>query len=138
MSVADRVAGHTIARAIIPKGTLLYHGTYIPGCPTMDWASFDLDHAMMFAFGINGSLLTYTTTRDIQLVYFDGCSANKLAGVVDTQDLLIWGEPGRRGRKPEDRLMEDMHRLRDGCAWAKEHGIDGFLRMEFDLYVHSP
>lgn len=102
----------------------------------MDWASLDLDHAMMFAFGINGSLLTYRTTRDIQLVYFDGCSANKYAGVVDTQDLLIWGEPGRRGHNADRRYAEDMGRLVDGCAWAKDRGIDGFLRMQFDLYVY--
>ncbi|EPT00657.1 hypothetical protein FOMPIDRAFT_1049431 [Fomitopsis schrenkii] len=102
----------------------------------MDWASLDLDHALMFAFGINGSLLTYTATRDIQLVYFDGCSANKHAGVVDTQDLLIWGEPGRgRGDNAKDRLAEDMSRLPAGCAWAKDHGVDGFLRMEFDFEI---
>lgn len=106
----------------------------------MDWASLDLEHAMVFAFGTNGSLLTYTTTRDIQLVYFDGYSANKHAGVVDTQDLLIWGEPGRSGRNAEHRhtVTEDMSRLVDGCAWTKDHGIDGFFRMEFDLYVHPP
>ncbi|KAI0732198.1 hypothetical protein C8Q72DRAFT_882636 [Fomitopsis betulina] len=129
--------GHTIVRATIPKDTLLYHGTFTSGCPSMDWASLDLDHAMMFAFGINGSLLTYRTTRDIQLVYFDGCSANKHAGVVDTQDLLIWGEPGRRGHNEdlEHQVAEDMCRLVDGCAWAKDHGVDGFFRMEFDFEI---
>ncbi|KZT65017.1 hypothetical protein DAEQUDRAFT_697780 [Daedalea quercina L-15889] len=127
--------GHSIVRAIIPKGTLLYHGTFLGTCPSMDWMALDAEHAMIFTFGANGTLFTYTTTRDIQLVYFDGCSGNDVPGVIDTQDLLIWGEPGRRGHRSEDWMAEEVDRLVDGCAWAKQHGIDGFLRMEFDFEI---
>ncbi|TFY61827.1 hypothetical protein EVJ58_g4266 [Rhodofomes roseus] len=89
--------GHSITRVTIPQGTVLYHGRFVGGCPSMDWIAFDPEHAMMFAFGRNGTLLTYTATRDLQLVYFDGCSGNKLGGVIDTQDILIWGAPRAEG-----------------------------------------
>jgi len=100
----------------------------------MDWIAFDLEHSMMFAFGKNGTLLTYIATRDLQLVYFDGCSGNKYGGVGDTQDILISGEPGRTG-KPGSPWRHELDRIVDGCAWAKQYGIDGFLRMEFDFEV---
>ncbi|KAH9839790.1 uncharacterized protein C8Q71DRAFT_855099 [Rhodofomes roseus] len=120
--------GHSIARATIPQGTLLHHGRHVGGCPSMDWIAFDPEHAMLFAFGMNGTLQTYITTRDLQLVYFDGSSGNARGGTVDTQDILFWGEPGKREKHELDRLV-------DGCTWAKQYGMDGILRMEFDFEI---
>ena len=87
----------------------------------------------MFARGDNGTLFTFTTTRDLKLVYFDGCSADKAEGVDDTQDILIWGKLGNRaGRSPG---QGERVRIVDACEWAKEFDVDGFIRMEMDLYA---
>lgn len=89
----------------------------------------------MFARGDNGTLFTFATTRDLKLVYFDGCSADKAEGVDDTQDILIWGKLGHdAGRGPG---RGEQVRLVDACEWAKEFDVDGFIRMEMDLYVRS-
>ena len=80
-------------------------------------------------------MFTFATTRDLKLVYFDGCSADKAEGVDDTQDILIWGKLGNSaGRGPG---QGEHVRLVDACEWAKEFDVDGFIRMEMDLYVTS-
>ena len=91
----------------------------------------------MFARGDNGTLFTFATTRDLKLVYFDGCSADKAEGVDDTQDILIWGKLGSdAGRSPGPGRGEHV-RLVDACEWASEFDVDGFIRMEMDLYANS-
>ncbi|EPT01162.1 hypothetical protein FOMPIDRAFT_1079614, partial [Fomitopsis schrenkii] len=83
--------GHSIVRASISPGTLLYHGRGNSDYPARDWLAFDPEHSQTFLRGQNGTLFTFTTTRELTLIYFDGCSANKRGGVTDTQDVLIWG-----------------------------------------------
>ncbi|TFY61245.1 hypothetical protein EVJ58_g4634 [Rhodofomes roseus] len=124
--------GHSIVRAHIPPGTLLYHGRGSNAFPEADWIAFDPEHSEHFAWGDNGTLFTFATTRDLKLVYFDGCSANKAAGVVDTQDILIWGDLGHTAGNEHGGEHE---RLIDGCEWAKEYGVDGFVRMEMDFEI---
>ena len=128
-------SGHSIVRASIPPGTLLYHGRGSDAFPEADWIAFDPEHSQVFARGDNGTLFTFATTRDLKLVYFDGCSADKAEGVDDTQDILIWGKLGSdAGRSPGPGRGEHV-RLVDACEWASEFDVDGFIRMEMDLYA---
>lgn len=97
----------------------------------MDWLSVDPEHSRIFARGDNGTLFTFSTTRQLKLLYFDGCSANKLGGVSDAQDILVWGDVDH-DRGSWDWQME-LDRITDMCAWGKPYGVDGYVRMEFDL-----
>ncbi|TFY61120.1 hypothetical protein EVJ58_g4708 [Rhodofomes roseus] len=123
--------GHSIVRAGIPAGTLLYHGSMTTNYRSRDWMAFDPEHAFIFALGSNGTLFTFTTTRELHFIYFDGCSANKDGGVVDTQDIFFWGDLRRTGNS----ILDEIARINDGCEWAKSHGIDGFIRMEWDFEI---
>ena len=125
--------GYSIVRASIAPGTLLYHGRGNSDHPTMDWLAFDPEHSQTFLRGQNGTLFTFSTTRELSLIYFDGGSATKRGGATDTQDVLIWGEVGH-GREPW-RSDPELDRIADACAWGRRYGIDGFVRMEYDLYV---
>ena len=87
----------------------------------------------MFAPGVNGTLFTYITTRDVNVIYFDGASANKFNGVVDSQDILFWGKVNH---EPQDGAMGELDRMDVGCAWGRQYGLDGLIRMQLDLYVH--
>ncbi|KAH9839779.1 uncharacterized protein C8Q71DRAFT_462244 [Rhodofomes roseus] len=125
--------GHAIVRAHIPPGTLLYHGRGSDVFPEADWIAFDPEHSQFFTRGDNGTLFTFATTRDLKLVYFDGCSGDKAEGVDDTQDILIWGDLGHNsGREPGP---GEQQRLIDACQWGKEYGVDGFVRMEGDFEI---
>ncbi|KZT65013.1 hypothetical protein DAEQUDRAFT_759566 [Daedalea quercina L-15889] len=124
--------GHSIVRATIPPGTLLYHGRSSDAFPHADWIALDPEHSQGFARGDNGTHFTFATTRDLKLVYFDGCSANKAEGVVDTQDVLIWGEVGHNGANEHS---GERARMTDACEWGKEYGVDGFVRMEMDFEI---
>lgn len=126
-------SGHSIVRATIPTGTLLYHGRPWKLAPTREWLAFDPEHAMMFAASENGTLFTYMTTQELNVIYFDGASANKFNGVVDTQDILLWGEVNH---VPHDGAMGELDRMDAGCAWGQQYGVDGLLRMQLDLCVH--
>ncbi|KAH9926914.1 uncharacterized protein B0H18DRAFT_1004463, partial [Fomitopsis serialis] len=113
--------GHSIVRASIPAGTLLYHGSLTREHASRDWIAFDLEHAFIFARGSNGTLFTLMATRELNFIYFDGCSANKLGAVV--------------GRTRGHWEVDDLARFNDGCDWAKPHGIDGFIRMEWEFEI---
>ncbi|KAF8452504.1 hypothetical protein L210DRAFT_3518810 [Boletus edulis BED1] len=118
--------GHAIVPGIIPKGTLLYHGTTSNVFPTMhEWFATDPEHSYLFC-GISVEaecwLFTIATTRPLKVVYFDGSSAAKLQdGALDTQDLLLWGEP--RGGTAK----EDMQRIEDICKWGGKYKVDAFV-----------
>ncbi|KZT65046.1 hypothetical protein DAEQUDRAFT_717165 [Daedalea quercina L-15889] len=122
--------GHSIVRASIPAGTLLYHGRPVKDLPTRDWIAFDPEHSHVFAAGPNGTLFTFMTTRPLQLLFFDGCSGNKFDGVVDTQDALFWGKVGY---DPHDGYLGELARFEKMCDWAKQYGIDGIARMQIDF-----
>ncbi|KAI0045169.1 hypothetical protein FA95DRAFT_159148 [Auriscalpium vulgare] len=123
--------GHTIVPATIPPGTLLYHGSPYPALPTnREWLAFDFEHAYLFTFATDAPgaayVTTYATSRALRVAYFDGSSAAKLDdGPMDTQDILLWGE----GRP--DMYRKDIERLAELCKWAREYGVDGFVRMEY-------
>ncbi|KZT04742.1 uncharacterized protein LAESUDRAFT_682224 [Laetiporus sulphureus 93-53] len=125
--------GHSIVRANIPPGTLLYHGRPNAEYPNMDWAAIDPEHSLIFAAGENGTLFTFSTTRELNLLYFDGCSANKKGGVVDAQDVAIYGEVPHE--EEWGGMVSEWQRIADACAWGEQYDIDGFVRMELDFEI---
>jgi len=66
--------------------------------------------------------LTMVTTRPLNLLYFDGSSAAKMEGPLDSQDLLAWREI-----RP-DKILEETERLEKLCEWASRYELDGFIR----------
>ncbi|EPT00650.1 hypothetical protein FOMPIDRAFT_1049425 [Fomitopsis schrenkii] len=107
--------GHSIVRASILPGMLLYHGRGSYAFPEAGWLAFDPEHS------------------GAHLVDFDGCSADKAEGVHGTQDILIWGKLGHdAGRGPGS---GEQVRFVDACEWAKQFDVDGFIRMELDFEI---
>jgi hypothetical protein len=119
---------------------VLYRGTRGKTKVTQDFLNsikyfaFDPEHAYNFCEQ-ECHLDTFTTTRELKLLYFDGTSAAKYPGTipvdvgrsVETQDLLTWGK-----------LMPEKDKDEAGrktllCEWGRQYGLDGFVRMEFDL-----
>ena len=130
--------GHTIAPCIIPPGTTLYHGKTGPDIPTYpDWLAFDSEHGYHFARWRAGHLLTFSTTRELRMLYFDGSSGVKVDdGSNDTQELLMFGDV--QGRHDDGSWEDEEKRIETLCAWARRHGLDGFVRMEIHLYALFP
>jgi hypothetical protein len=75
--------------------------------------------------------MSFVTTRRLRLVYFDGSSAAKLwnSGVMDTQDLLFWGN------FDSERLGREKERIETACKWGKPFGLDGFVRCASILHL---
>ncbi|KAG8698077.1 hypothetical protein FRC08_006147 [Ceratobasidium sp. 394] len=121
--------GHSVAPGTIPIGTTLYHGRNDANVPTRpEWLAFDPEHSIIFARGANSRLFTFVTTRSLHVLYFDGSSAAGMSsGVMDTQDLLIWG------RVPNNTMLAEEQRILDLCEWGKEFGIDGYVRMQMSF-----
>ncbi|KAJ7106988.1 hypothetical protein C8R44DRAFT_637636 [Mycena epipterygia] len=130
--------GHNIIPGTVPVGTLLYHGRANGSLPTIpEWTSTDPEHSFPFCDGprVNGTFtgcwqLTLVATRPLKVLYFDGSSAAKMRdGTLDTQDLLIWGkfDPAR--------WWDERGRIDALCAWGKDLGIDGYVRMEMDFEI---
>jgi hypothetical protein len=116
--------------AIIPRGTILYHGRtddHVPDVP--DWLAFDFEHAYIFCMG-PCYVMSLQARRDLHLLYFDGTSAGNMKdGTMDSQDIVAWGKP-----RP-DKYRVERERIRALCDWGKPLGLDGFVRMEFHLSV---
>jgi hypothetical protein len=125
-----RTPGHSIVPATIPKGTILYHGRADPEIPVSpDWLAFDFDHAYLFCRE-SCHVISMQAMRDLRLVYFDGLSAAKYKdGTLDSQDVILWGRP-----RP-DKYRSERERIEALCDWGRPRGLDGFIRMEFNLCV---
>ncbi|KAF8158805.1 hypothetical protein K438DRAFT_1620360 [Mycena galopus ATCC 62051] len=133
--------GHSIVPGTVPIGTLLYHGradSELPSVP--EWTATDPELSFAFAGDVdtdtNGTLggcwhLTLVATRPLKVLYFDGSSAVNMrdGGQQDTQDLILWG------KVDPERWNDDRARLSALCAWGKDFGLDGFLRMEYDFEI---
>lgn len=135
--------GHTICPAIIRAHTPLYHARHEdrPTPPSPEWLAFDpeMSYAISEHFPLFGAytitilrgllctvagtsssdtfLWTYTASRDLRVLYFDGMSAALGdTGMLDTQEVLLarrGGVVGGRG------WFDDYERLRSLCVWAK-------------------
>ncbi|KAF9449772.1 hypothetical protein P691DRAFT_811939 [Macrolepiota fuliginosa MF-IS2] len=118
--------GHNIVPGTIPRGTLLYHGALMNKFPSHhDWVATDPEHANLFCFGNEERgcwQLTLMAKRELKVLYFDGNSAAKMKdGVMDSQDILIWGES-----RP-DYVFDEPRRITKLCEWGKGRGVDGFV-----------
>ncbi|KAF9788174.1 hypothetical protein BJ322DRAFT_611735 [Thelephora terrestris] len=125
------INGHTITAAAVLPGTILYHGRGNDDRPVaLDWLATDPEHSVVFCRS-KCYLYTYVTTRALRLAYFDGSSAAKIrpSGVMDTQDILIWGKV-----RP-DMTRNEAGRIRELCKWGEQFELDGFVRMEMDFEV---
>src|SRR5712671_29313 len=124
--------GHSILPAIIPTGTILYHGRRDGRVPDMsDWLAFDFEHAALFC---NNPcyVISFQAKRDLRLLYFDGSSAAKMkGGPMDSQDIVAW-----RSLQP-DKYISERERINALCDWGRPFGLDGFVRMEFHLCVSA-
>ena len=126
--------GHNIVPGVIPKGTLLYHGTNVNEFPLgPEWVATDPEHAHIYCVDrINQTFqqtclfLTLATTRPLKVIYFDGNSAaNMPTGTFDTQELIVWGRVNAGNAKDEPQLVQDL------CRWGENFGVDGFVRYIF-------
>jgi prepilin-type processing-associated H-X9-DG protein len=66
--------------------------------------------------------LTLAVTRPLNVLYFDGSSAAKMQGCMDSQDLIAWGHVERK------RIFDEWNRIHDLCAWGKKYNLDGYMR----------
>ena len=118
--------------ATIPTGTILYHGRgddRVPDAP--DWVTLDVDHASLFGT-MPCYMISLQAKRDLRLLYFDGSSAAKMkGGPMDSQDIVAWG------KLQPDKFISEQERIRALCDWGRPFGLDGFVRMEFDLCVST-
>ncbi|KAJ7166745.1 hypothetical protein C8R46DRAFT_1192085 [Mycena filopes] len=124
------VQGHSFAPCIIPAGTIFYHGRGDALPPTVpDWLAFDFEHSYFFAFGADPHVLTLAARRPLRILDFDGLSAHY---ATQSQSVIMHGAvvPGS-DQAPAPVLGAQL------CAWAAQHGVDGFIRMEehFELIV---
>jgi hypothetical protein len=129
--------GHSIVLGTVPPGTLLYHGSRDNNVPTLpEWMATDPEHSTVFCRGLPEKgcwHLTMVATRPLKVLYFDGSSAAKMnSGTMDTQDILTW-----HSIQPHKFLLEGQ-RINALCEWGRKFGVDGFVRMEMDLYVYLP
>ncbi|KAJ7850304.1 hypothetical protein B0H14DRAFT_3452039 [Mycena olivaceomarginata] len=131
--------GHMIVPGSIPINTLLYHGRGDSSLPTVpEWTATDPEFAFEFcrdSSTANDSIagcwqLTLVTTRLLKVLYFDGNSAAQMGdGPLDAQDLLIFG------KVDPTRAHDVRARINGLCAWGKEFGIDGYVRMQMNFEV---
>lgn len=129
-----------IVPGTIPTGTLLYHGTSINSIPSHpEWLATDPEHAHLFCRELTPNtgcyLLTLAPVRPLNVLYFDGSSAAKMYGAMDTQELFTHGNVV----DTSERVYDEPQRIKWFCDWIQEKGydLDGIVRMEPDLYVFS-
>lgn len=118
----------------VPIGTYLYHARNRRRVPTIpDWVAMNPEESTFFCMGPaeNGCWhLTLVMTRPLKVLYFDGSSAAKLdSGTMDTQDVLTWG------KGLLDKTWMEQERIAALCEWGNQYRVDGFIRMEMDLYL---
>ncbi|OAQ78555.1 hypothetical protein VFPBJ_06676 [Purpureocillium lilacinum] len=142
--------------AVVPQGTLLYHGAASPDPPRgPEWLAFEMEHSELFAQSWRqdddvwatrgpvasqrplsrnrrGYFHTYRANRDLKLLYLDGMAAAKSRfGPLDSQDLVL--RENKTGSF--DDLMDEPGRARDVCRFVTEVGMDGFVRVEIGFEV---
>ncbi|KAJ6442169.1 AP-1-like protein [Purpureocillium lavendulum] len=124
--------------AVMPKGTLLYHGA--PSWQDDDDDDDDDDEeeeshktrALRRNRNRRGYFHTYRANRDLKLLYIDGMAAAKSRfGPLDSQDLVL--RENKTG--PFDDYMDEPGRARDICRFVADVGMDGFVRVEIGFEV---
>jgi len=125
--------GHTIVPAVIPIGTMMHHGTIVSSgaVPTeREWLGFDFEVGYLYC-GKPCRVVSFAATRDLKVLYFDGLSAAKTpnSSHLETQDVITWGEIRH------DRIHQERKRINVLCAWGRDFGIDGFVRMQWQFEI---
>lgn len=91
------------------------------------------EHEAPFPQPTAGWLHTYSTKRDLNLLYIDGMSAGKTTnGTLDSQDYIILNSSAPAF------FFNDYERAQNMCTMAEEvwqGRIDGYLRMEMGFEV---
>jgi hypothetical protein len=131
--------GFSISAATIPAFTTLFHARKDPGAvPKVEWLAFDSEMSYAIMGGQKGPgtwMHTYTTTRPAKVLIFDGMSAViRRDGSMDSQMVFIYGTvaAGAPTLNSGDPVWSDgpeYERAEILCAWAKEAGVEGFIRM---------
>jgi len=87
-------------------------------------------------------LNTYSATRELKILYFDGGSAVLNTGGTDAQDVILHrkvhtldaqllddsDDDGKRGP-----VWYDYKRAKELCEWGGKLGVEGFVRMDSGL-----
>ncbi|OJJ35355.1 hypothetical protein ASPWEDRAFT_73654, partial [Aspergillus wentii DTO 134E9] len=153
--------GMSFYLATVPRGMHFYHGTGTAEPITgLEWLAFEPTHAIGFAHRAerppshhhkreqqvlsnedppeHGYLHTYSTAKDLRLLYLDGMSGIKgSGGTMDAQDRILFndsidGELVSRYKKIGG-PVDDQQRAIFGCQMAKTDWggrVDGFIRTE--------
>ncbi|KAG9074850.1 hypothetical protein FS749_013534 [Ceratobasidium sp. UAMH 11750] len=124
--------GFSVTLASVPSNTLLYHARTDANEPSSpEWFAFDAE----MSYGIYGGrkntsvyLRTYRTISTLgPLLYFNGLSATLMGSTLDTQDILAPPPPSNSTPTPPN-PFGDYARAKRLCLWARERGIEGFVR----------
>jgi len=87
-------------------------------------------------------LNTYSATRELKIVYFDGGSAVLSPGGTDAQDVILHGKVHTRDAQPlndndgDDKkgpIWYEYKRAKELCEWGGKFGVEGFVRMNSGL-----
>lgn len=150
--------GFGLIPAIVPRGSLFYHGTTSKDVPKgPEWLAFEPEAAEGFAGDWPGGpnnpnrphkispvnqkntapvdvrryVHTYRNNRDLKLLLIDGMSAGKTNyGTLDTQDLVLL-----EGKKHYPSLFDDPRRAEDLCKVVQPWGYDGLIRSEIGFEI---
>lgn len=128
-------SGHSIIPGLIPRSTLLYHGTHDPsGPPTegLEWLAFDPEMSYSIASHRPGELDLYTFVADraLRVIYLDGQSASLgTPGFMDAQYVLINASVPEQFPDKGHYLEAEYARAIELCKIGDRYGFEGVVRM---------
>ncbi|MBW0549706.1 hypothetical protein O181_089421 [Austropuccinia psidii MF-1] len=137
-------SGHSIVPGIIPRGTLLYHGTNKRKKPStgIEWLAFDpeMSYAVHACREGETGLLTYTAQRPLRIIYIDGQSGSVgTAGNMDSQSLLINDTVTEEIQEigPINVLEGEYRRAKGLCQVGKNLGFEGVVPVLENWFANS-
>ncbi|KAH9468003.1 hypothetical protein MJO29_006437 [Puccinia striiformis f. sp. tritici] len=140
-------SGHSIIPGVVPRGTLLYHGTNqqtTPPTEGLEWLAFNPEYSYVIHSNTNRPvgpvhLYTYAATRTIRIIYLDGQSSSLgTPGFMDSQSVLINSTTVPEGFGDEGGYIKaEYERARELCRIGQERGFEGVVRMNtfFELLL---
>ncbi|POW07785.1 hypothetical protein PSTT_08002 [Puccinia striiformis] len=135
-------SGHSIIPGLIPRSTLLYHGTNDPrGPPTegFEWLAFDPEMSYSVITHTRSGevdLYTFVATRALRVIYFDGQSASLgTPGFMDAQYALINGSVPEHFPNKGHYLEDEYARATELCKIGNKYGFEGVVRMNTGFEV---
>jgi len=128
-------SGHSIVAGVIPRGTLLYHGTNLRSPPPtqgLEWLAFNPEYSYIIHSRRLGQLdlHTYVSSRPLRIIYLDGQSSSLgTPGFMDSQSVLITGTVPQHFGDHGRYIDADYARARELCKIGAESGFEGVVRM---------